>query len=554
MQLVEGIRDPSTGKVKQKVIRHIGSASTDEDINRLRELGQYIKYEIDTEYQASLLSAEETINMSNKCKVYRSRAHGESKEVLSSGNENYSIDDFRNLREERKVVTGIHEVYGHIYEQLSFNRILQNPARNKHSTEIIRDIVLGRIASPASKRETVNFLADDYGISLNLDSVYKAMDKLDDVAVSKLQSFALDAAKSLFKEKIDVLFYDATTLYFESFTEDELKSKGFSKDNKFNEMQIMLSIFVTQAGIPVGYEIFPGSTYEGHTLITALDNLGKRFEINKVVFVADSGLLSKENIAKLEKEGYQYIVGARIKNMASKVTKEILDKDSYEPLSYNSDEGYSYKIIELGGEQRLLVNHSALRARKDGHDRDKAIKKLMDKMSKSNNVKSLINDSGYKKYLAIGGDSLVEVDEEKIEEDKRWDGLQGVITNIKDFDPGEIIKQYRGLWQVEETFRLSKHDLKVRPIYHWTPKRIRAHIAICFMALTCVRHLEYRVNLQGKKMSPERIRKALTGTGITVVKHIKDKRNFAIPFKVNDDAKIIYKVINKTLSDCPYIL
>lgn len=543
VQLVEGVRDSVSGRVKQRVIRHVGSAADEAEVERLKELGQYLKHEIEAEHQPSFFSPEESLSMTSKSKSQQEEASGKD----------YAIDDFRNLREEQRTITGIHEIYGSVYNQLGFDKILQNPARNKHSCETIRNIVLGRIASPASKRETVNILASDYGIRLNLDSVYKAMDKLDENAINKLQDCALAGARNLFNEKIDVLFYDATTLYFESFTEDEPKSKGFSKDNKFNEVQVMLSVFVTQAGIPVGYEVFPGSTYEGHTLMRALDNLGKRFDVGKVVFVADSGLLSRDNLALLEESGYQYIVGARLKSMPKNVVGKILSKEGYQPLQF-ADEECSYKLLELDENQQLVVNYNATRARKDAYDRDKAIAKLREKMRKSKKVKSMVNASGYKKYLNVDSQAEVEINQEKIDEDQQWDGIHGVVTNIKGFNPQEIISQYRGLWQVEETFRLSKHDLKVRPIYHWTPERIKAHIAICFIALTCVRHLEYRVNLQSKKMSPERMRKALTATGITTLRHVKDKRLFAVPFKLNDDAKTIYKTMNKSISDQPYLI
>jgi transposase len=264
-------------------------------------------------------------------------------------------------------------------------------------------------------------------------------------------------------------------------------------------------------------------------------------------------MLNTSNTEALEEAGYKYIVGARIKNMSKDITKQILNKESYETLAIR-DEDYSYKIIDLAKNQNLLVSYSAKRARKDAHDRSEALKKLMQKMKKSKKVQSVINASGYKKYLNINGNSSLEVSEEKIAQASNWDGLHGVITNIKNINPCEVLSQYKGLWQVEETFRISKHDLKIRPIYHWSPKRIKAHIAICFMALTCIRHLEYRVNLQQVKMSPNRIRKALTSTGVTILVHINDKRLFAVPFKINDDAKIIYKTMGLKLSARPYQL
>ena len=150
--------------------------------------------------------------------------------------------------------------------------------------------------------------------------------------------------------------------------------------------------------------------------------------------------------------------------------------------------------------KKLLVSHSAKRARKDAYDREKAIVKLRKKLKKSKNPKELISNSGNCKFLRIEGDSEIHLDEDKCAQAAVWDGLHGVITNDFNLSPEDAINQYRGLWQVEESFRITKHDLKVRPIFHWTPNRIRAHLVISFMAFTCVRHLEHRVKLQYQKL------------------------------------------------------
>ena len=468
--------------------------------------------------------------------------------------EDYKVDDMRKLRTQEQVMTGIHEVYGHQFDKLGFSSILSHPSRKVHSQKVIRDIVLARIANPDSKRASVRFLSEQCGIQLNLDSVYNAMDYIDDKAVERIQAKALGAAQSLFQEKIDVLFYDATTLYFESFTEDELRAKGFSKDHKSQEVQILLGIFVTQQGIPIGYDLFPGSTYEGHTLLSALDKLKQRFIVDKVVFVADSGMLQEENLAMLEQHGYQYIVGARLKNMSKKVQCQILSADGCISLAESDDELLQGKTIDLGKGKSLVVTRSSKRARKDAHDRESALVKLEAALHKGKSVKSMISNSGYKKYMTLQGKSSIAIDQEKIAEAQKWDGLHGLVTNMPAVDMAAVVSHYRGLWQVEETFRVSKHDLKVRPIYHWTQKRIKAHIALCFMALVCVRHMEYRMMLTNKKMSPRRIKEALITVGRTTLVHIEDKRMFAIPFNPSDDARAIYKAHDLKLSTTPFLL
>jgi len=201
--------------------------------------------------------------------------------------------------------------------------------------------------------------------------------------------------------------------------------------------------------------------------------------------------------------------------------------------------------------RRLIISHSTKRARKDEHDRNEAVEKLRKKLCKNKNPSQLISNYGYKKFLKVQGESSVSLDEGKLSEAAKWDGLHGVITNSETLESKEILAQYRGLWQVEESFRITKHDLKVRPIFHWTPERIRAHIAICFMTFTCVRNLEYRTELQYKKISPEAIRKALVGVQTSILRHLNGNR-YAIPSDVSQDARKLYQIMGKKHSTTPY--
>jgi transposase len=541
IQIVEGYRD-KTGKVKQRIVRHVGVALNDDELVRLRDLAEYVKANIEQERQPAFLSPEEMAEMAIKC---RAKAK-ENDEALP-------IDNIKNLREEQRIVVGIHEVYGAIYKELGFDRVLGTPVRSKTAHDYLRHIVMARIANPQSKRKSVKVLAEDFGIELDLDRVYRMMDKVDKQATTKIQGCALQSTQTLLGGKIDVLFYDATTLYFESFTEDKLKQNGYSKDMKFNQPQVLLALFVTSAGLPIGYETFPGSTYEGHTLITALANLEQRYQINRVVFVADSGLLNEENLALLEAKGHSYIVGGRLRNMARTIQQQILDHESYQEIT-GGEEEIRVKNITLSDTRKLLINYSPRRAHKDSQDRQKAIGKLMKKMKHSKDPSSLISNYGYKKYIKVSGKSQIALHEEKISQESQWDGLQGMITNIGDLAPPQILEHYKGLWQIEETFRVSKHDLKIRPIFHWTPHRIEAHIAIAFMALTCVRHLEYRVALQQDKMSPEVIRNALSHVQLSVTRHIRTDARYAIPSKSSPEAKKIYQVVGLKLTDTPFAI
>jgi len=378
--------------------------------------------------------------------------------------------------------------------------------RNIVAVDIFKNIVLARIANPLSKMATVDMLEEDFGVTLDLDRVYRMTDSLDGLAIERLKNITYQNSLNLLGTKIDVIFYDATTIYFESFEEDELKRNGFSKDHKHNQPQVLLALMVTTDGLPVDYEIFKGGTYEGHTLIPALARIREKYDIEKVVFVADSAMFLKDNIKSLENlEGhnFSYIVGARLKNMSSVLKDKILDSRNYRKIKKD------YYVVDIpDGKRRIVVSYSERRAAKDANERKRAIAKLMAKLDRSASAKSHLSNHGYRKYLKVEGKLKVSLDEERIALDARWDGLHGVVTN-SDMVPIEILSKYNELWNVEAAFRVTKHDLKVRPVYHWKPRRIAAHIAICFAAYALVKHLEYRVRLQYKKLSIEKIRYSL---------------------------------------------
>ena len=228
VQIVESSR--VMGKVRQKIVKHIGIAMDDEELEELKLLGESIKRKLELENCLPLFTPEEIDKEIIKAKE-------------KSKDEQYSDKDYivnmKNLIEEDRVITGIHDIYGKLFDELNLRSIFAYPSRNKISIELFKNIVMARIAKPDSKRASVNLLEENFGISLNLDSVYKMMDKLNDKSIEKLNTLAYNKTKDLFGGKIDVIYFDATTLYFESFIEDEFKKNGYSKDRKFNQPQVV---------------------------------------------------------------------------------------------------------------------------------------------------------------------------------------------------------------------------------------------------------------------------------------------------------------------------
>ena len=527
VQLVESVR--AGGKVRQRIVRHLGIAMDDDELVRLKQLGEFVKAKIENERHPSLFPPEKLVEQAIKA----GRAEEKPLPV-----------DLKLLEEEQRVITGIHEVYGAMYRQLGFDDLL---SRHRHPTShhILFHIVMARIANPDSKRGSVRRLEEDFGIGLPLEKVYRMMDQLDGGLIKQLRTRVGDATRALLPEPLTVLFFDCTTLYFESFTEDELKQNGFSKDGKPGQPQVLLALMVTVDGLPVSYEVFPGATYEGHSLVPALADLRQRRQLDRAVYVADRGMFSNDNLKEMDGQGLDYIVGARIKRLG--ITEKILDKDAYKPLA---GEILSAEWEHRG--RRLVVSWSPIRARKDAHDRQNALAKLIKKLERSDNPKELLSNHGNKRFIAVKG--RARLDEDKIREAERWDGLQGIVTNIRDMSHRELFARYRDLWQVEDSFRVTKHDLRVRPIFHWVPRRVQAHLAISFMAFACIRHLSYRVALQKQRTSPEVIRNALIHRQCSVLKHKRTGRRYAVPSKPTPNMEKIYDTMGLALSATPYEL
>jgi len=569
VQIVESYR--VEGKVRQRIVKHIGVAQDDNELEELKSLANSIKIKLELDGQLPLYTPKEIEAREKQAQEKKEKENNSRDEMVKLINQ---LDEDKNrakfnvnlldIEEEGRVITGIHDIYGKLYDELGFDRVIGNKARNARAIGILKEIVLARIANPDSKRGSVFNLEENFGVELDLKAVYRMMDKIGESEIKKLNKLVYEETKSLFKEKIDLIFFDATTLYFESFNEDEFKRNGYSKDGKFNQPQVVLALMVTKEGLPIGYKAFEGDTFDGHTLIPVLKEVKEQYDLDKVVFVADAGMFSKDNLKEFEKlydkkSNITYIVGARIKNMTKKIKAQITDMDNYTKL--NDD--MKVATFNLDDGKKLLVSHSIKRAKKDEYEREKNIQKLRDKFDKNKSPKSYLSNNGYKKYLQLeGGENSknsncefkLVIDEKKIKEDSVWDGLKGIITNNNELTNEELIAQYTNLWQVEESFRITKHDLKIRPIYHWKPSRVKAHLAISFMAYTLVRHLEHRVRLQYVKLSPQRIRQLLLNVQVSRLFDTRTKMRFALPSAIAPEAVKIYKLMDVPVKRLAYVL
>jgi transposase len=295
-------------------------------------------------------------------------------------------------------------------------------------------------------------------------------------------------AKENYAFSYDLLFYDVTTLYFETFEEDELRKNGFSKDNKSQQPQILIALMVSKEGFPIAFEIFAGNTFEGHTIIPVIKNFIKRNDVKDFTVVADAAMISTENVKQLTQNNINYIVGARLGNIASK-TLDIIDKNMVR------EDGKSIRIKTDNG--YLICSYSSVRYRKDLYEMNKQVEKakqVIEQPSKSKKLKFTQS----KEEKIILNDGL-------IEKTKKLLGIKGYYTNLDEStaDNETIIKHYHELYRVEQAFRISKSDLQTRPIFHYKEEPIKLHILICFMALVVSKHIELSTEISIRKFVDE---------------------------------------------------
>lgn len=365
-------------------------------------------------------------------------------------------------------------VFGALFDHMGFGAVKRDG--------LFRHLVITRLAYPVSKLKTADYLKRYRDIGVSADKIYRFLDKLQSDYKEVVEKITFDYTRKILKGEIVVVFYDMTTLYFEAEDEDDLRKIGFSKDCVFHKPQIMLGLLVGEGGYPIGYDIFKGNTFEGHTLLPTLEKIRKRYGFKQPVVVADSAMLSRDNLENLSQARYRFIIGARIKNESDRIKQEILA--SAGPMK----DGDSF-VIRKKDKTRLVITFSRKRAHKDASNRERGLQKLRAKIRAGRLTKEHINNRGYNKFLLVEGEIKVQINEAKVAEDKLWDGLKGYITNTR-LSAKEIVESYGQLWQIEEAFRISKTDLRIRPIFHQLARRIEAHVCIAFVAYAIYKELE----------------------------------------------------------------
>ncbi|MDX2049560.1 MAG: IS1634 family transposase [Rickettsiaceae bacterium] len=526
VQIIESVR--LGNKVSQKIVRHVGVAHDANEEARMREYAQELILKIKEERDK--LVGQTSLLLGNQIKLGRP-AKKDLSQIIPT--DKVALTD---IREVKRLVDGVHDIGNCVYNQLGFDKLLSK----KRDKDILLDITLSRMINPDSKRGLQRLLTDQFDKEHDLDAIYRMMDKLHP-QISRIKELCFTGSKNLIPNReISLAFFDVTTLYFESTECDALRAFGYSKDHRFNTTQVVLALATNEDGLPIGYELFSGNTAEVKTLLSAIDSWKEYLNIKELCFVADRAMFSRSNLETLEKSGYKYIVAAKLRSLNKDMQDQILSEENYIPTILGNRFAWIGEFEYEG--KRLITSYKTSRAINDAKSRQTIISKIQKTLGNKSSSKKLVTNQGIKKYTSMQ-ETIVELDEQKISEDALWDGLHGVITNDQSLSPNEAIARYARLWVIEESFRINKHNLEMRPIYHYTKERIESHIALCYMSFTILRHIEYKVALT-QKISPKEIMALLLNTQSSIYEHKVTKDLYRVPGVTTNNARKIYRSFN----------
>jgi hypothetical protein len=405
-------------------------------------------------------------------------------------------------------------VFERLWEETGCRAVIEDLAGSrKHGFPLERAVfltVLHRLFAGGSDRAADRW-REDYTIDgvddLDLHHLYRAMAWLGEEQGKDQQDgatpFAPRCQKDVVEEelfarrrdlfsKLDLVFMDTTSLYFEGEGGQTLGQRGFSKDHRPDLNQMILAVLLDGDGRPVCTEMWPGNTADVGSLVPVVDRLRKRFSIGRICIVADRGMISAETIAELEARGLFYILGVR--ERSDKLVRELVldDPAPFIPFTIvkrDKDIDYEAKAVALAG-RRYIVCRNREEMKKDAAARAAILAALERQLTKGD--KSLVGNKGYRRFLATPDDDHFVVDRAKAEEDAKFDGIFVLRTNT-DLSPLDAMLCYKRLWMVERAFRTSKSLFATRPIFHKLDETIRGHVSCSFLALVLKKELEDRI-------------------------------------------------------------
>lgn len=439
---------------------------------------------------------------------------------------------------------GFYLVYYRIFCYYDLDQLLDRITRRHNLsfslTNAVMLMLLERLHDPVSKLGNYHNQQDYLGIDpVKLEQLYRSLDYLADNQ-QYIQTHIFQKNRNLFNQSIDVVFYDVTTFYFESEKEQPraLRQKGFSKDGKIGNTQVLFGLMIDKEKNPIGYQLYRGDTFEGHTFTDALAKLKVTYQIDQMIIVADRGMLSQANREAVTENGYEFILGERLKSLPDQVKEKLLDLSKYE-LEWVSSAEQSvvvrYRIFKYH-ERAIIATYSQKRAQKDKIDREEKIARAQQLLKHPSQLKN----KARRFYLKNDGNDHYVLDQDKISRAAKYDGFLAITTNTVKVKAEQVLDHYHHLFQIEHSIRTFKSYLETRPMFHWTDRRIEGHICLCYLAYVLLNHLVKR--LKKHNITENQIRKILSRMQVSHIKQLDEQ--YYLKSSQQDQENTILKSLN----------
>ncbi len=403
-------------------------------------------------------------------------------------------------------------VLEHLFEKLGINQVMkhiqdQHPRLGFNLTMQLFTLVVSRFVRPSSKLKVYDHWVEQLYPEMVKDKIkihtlYRTIDVLARHK-EELERKLYQHGRDLLNIKVDVVLYDLTTLRFESTRTDlgALRQFGYSKEMRPDCTQVVFGLLAGTDGVPLGFEVYPGNTFEGETLGDIVEKMRAKFQVRRFIFVGDRGIFSKKNLELLSRDGTEFIIGMKLGVVRNR-HEEFYDLSRFRPINESL---YVYETQYEG--DRLIVTWSRVRYERDQKARGDILEKILKKLgSKRVKAETFISNRSYRRFVRLDGKTKPMLNEKAIEEDAKKDGFFGVVTSVKDLRAEEIVMHYKDLWKIEDAFgEMKGSGLKARPVFHWKDQRIVGHLTLCFLAYLCEAYMTKVLRHKTKQLTSKSI-------------------------------------------------